>query len=404
MIFMLLIDKISDLFIAFLRGKIIVGVFLFAVLANAQDKENWFKENTEFSGYIKFLNTSSFKDFNAISNDNLLHNRLNFKIYVNENLTASVELRNRLFWGNSVQNIPNYADLIDHDQNIDLNVNIIDEPALLLHSKIDRLNIDYHVGKWQFTIGRQRINWGKNLTWNPNDLFNTYNFIDFDYEERPGTDALRIQHFLSGDSSLEAVINYIKEAGDNTIAFKYNFHKYNYDFQVLLAKYLEDYTIGFGWEGAINTVGIKGEFSYFIPQENTSLNEDVLVGSVSLDYYFKNGISVISAFLFNGDGITNSIFFDPNQFNNLELNAKNLMPNKWSYFFQLSKNLTPAINASMSTIYAYELKGLFIMPQFGYNISQNWDFDIVAQLFYGKEEDNFSNVQNSMFLRFRWSF
>ena len=398
------ICKISGYFIIFLREKIIFALLIFAIMASAQDEDNWFNENTQFSGYVKFLNTSTFKDFNSISNDNLLHNRLNLKIYASEAFTVSVELRNRLFWGNSVQNIPNYADLIDENQNIDLSVNIIDEPALLLHSKIDRLYIDYRAGKWQFTIGRQRINWGKNLVWNPNDLFNTYSFIDFDYEERPGTDALRVQHFLSGDSSLEAVINYVKDGEDNTLAFKYNFHKYNYDFQVLLAKYLEDYAIGIGWEGAIKTVGIKGDFSYFIPQEKGYIHEDVLVGSVSLDYYFKNGISVNSSVLFNGGGIRNSNSFDDNQFNSLELNAKNLMPNRWSYFFQISKSLTPAINASMSTIYAYELKGLFLMPQFGYNISQNWDLDMIAQVFYGKEDDNFSNVQNSIFLRFRWSF
>ncbi len=398
------ICKLSGYFIIFLREKIIFALLIFAVMASAQDEDNWFNENTQFSGYVKFLNTSTFKNFNSIANDNLLHNRLNLKIYASEAFTVSVELRNRLFWGNSVQNTPNYADLIDENQNIDLSVNIIDKPALLLHSKIDRLNIDYRVGKWQFTIGRQRINWGKNLVWNPNDLFNTYSFIDFDYEERPGADALRVQHFLSGDSSLEAVINYIKDGEDNTLAFKYNFHKYNYDFQVLLAKYRKDYTIGVGWEGAIKTVGIKGELSYFTPQEKSNLNEDVLLGSVSLDYYFKNGISVNSSVLFNGGGIRNSSSFDAYQFNSLELNAKNLMPNRWSYFFQISKSLTPAINASMSTIYAYELKGLFLMPQFGYSISQNWDLDMIAQVFYGKQDDNFSNVQNSIFLRFRWSF
>lgn len=388
----------------FLRAKVIFMMLFFVFLSHAQDKDNWLKENSQFSGYVKFLNTSTFKNFNSIANDNLLHNRLNLKIYASESFTVSVELRNRLFWGNGVQNIPNFADLIDEGQNIDLSVNIIDEPAILLHSKIDRLNIDYRSGKWQFTIGRQRINWGKNLVWNPNDLFNTYSFIDFDYEERPGADAIRVQHFLSGDSSLEAVINYVKSWGDNTIALKYNFHKYNYDFQVLFAKYLEDYTIGVGWEGAIKTLGIKGEFSYFIPQDRGNSNDDVLIGSVSIDYYFKNGISINSSVLFNGGGITDSNSFDPNQFNSLELNAKNLMPNRWSYFFQMAKSLTPAINASIATIYAYELKGLFLMPQFGYNISQNWDFDMIAQVFYGKEDDNFSNVQNSIFLRFRWSF
>lgn len=388
-----------------MRVNILLAVLFFTSMTHAQDNESWFKENTEFSGYVKYLNTSSFENFDSFLIDNLLHNRLNLKLYLNKNLTTSVEIRNRAFWGYSVQNIPDYASLINDDsQNLDLSANIINEPGLLFHSKIDRLYIDYHSDKWQITLGRQRINWGKNLVWNPNDLFNTYSFIDFDYEERPGADALRIQYFLSGDSSLESVINYTENWEDNTVAIKYNFHKYNYDFQVLLAKYLKDYTIGVGWEGAIKTVGIKGEFSYFTPQEKSNLNEDVLLGSVSLDYYFRNGISVNSAVLYNSGGIKNTDLFEPSQFNSLDLSAKNLMPNQWSYFFQGSKALTPAINVSLSSIYAYELKGIFIMPQFGYAISQNWDFDIISQIYYGKQDENFSNIQNSLFLRFRWSF
>ena len=388
-----------------MRVKFLLAVLFFSSMTYAQDNENWFKENTDFSGYVKYLNTSSFENFDYFLINNLLHNRLNLKLYLNKNLSTSVEIRNRVFWGNSVQNIPDYASLINNDsQNLDLSANIINEPGLLFHSKIDRLYIDYHSDKWQITLGRQRINWGKNLVWNPNDLFNTYSFVDFDYEERPGADALRMQYFLAGDSSIESVINYTENWEDNTVAIKYNFHKYNYDFQVLLAKYRQDFTIGVGWEGAIKTVGIKGEFSYFTPQERSNLNEDVLLGSVSLDYYFRNGISINSAVLYNSGGIKNADFFEPSQFNNLDLTAKNLMPNQWSYFFQGSKALTPAINASLSSIYAYELKGIFIMPQFGYAMSQNWDLDIISQVYYGKKDEKFSNIQNSLFLRFRWSF
>ena len=75
------ICKISRYFIIFLREKIIFALLIFAVMASAQDEDNWFNENTQFSGYVKFLNTSTFKNFNSIANDNLLHNRLNLKIY-----------------------------------------------------------------------------------------------------------------------------------------------------------------------------------------------------------------------------------------------------------------------------------------------------------------------------------
>ncbi len=392
------------------KTKIKIGFYsillaLFTLKASAQEKKHWATENIDFFGYIKYLNTSTFKDLNTISNDNLIHNRLNFKVYHSQKITSAIEIRNRVFWGSSVQSIPDYSSIIDGvNKDIDLSFFLVKKPALLAHSNIDRLYVDYHSDKWQVTLGRQRINWGKNLVWNPNDLFNAYNFFDFDNEERPGTDALRVQYFTSGNSSFETAINYTKNWKNNTLAFKYNFHKYNYDFQVLVAKYLDDYGLGVGWEGAIHNVGFKGELSYFAARNKADETENAFVGSISFDYYFKNGISLNLATLYNSIGIKKADSFGVSQFNSITLSAKQLMPNRWSYFAQISKTLTPAVTTSFSTIYAYELEGVFMMPQFTYNISQNWDVDITGQIFYGKENNEFSNLANSIFLRFRYSF
>lgn len=378
--------------------QIIVFTLLFTLHFHAQ-------ENIQFSGYVKYMNTSTFQDLDAILNDNLLHNRLNLKIYLNNNFSTTLEVRNRVFWGNSLQVMPNYATLIDTDiQDINLSASLVDKPALLVYSKIDRFYVDYQSDKWHVTLGRQRINWGKNLAWNPNDLFNAYNLFDFDYEERPGADALRIQYYTSGNSSVETAINYTDNWEDNTIALKYNFHKYNYDFQILAAKYIQDYTLGLGWEGAVKNVGIKGEISYFIPNKNTDETENAFVGAISLDYYFKNGTATNFGTLYNSVGITGKNSMEIDDFTNFQQSAKNLMLNRWSFFGQLSKSLTPAINTSFSTIYAYELQSVYLMPQVSYSIAQNWDFDVVAQVFYGKQEENLDNIANSVFLRFRWNF
>jgi len=370
----------------------------------AQENQSWTKENIQFSGYVKYLNTSQFRNLDAINNDNLLHNRLNLKVYLNEYFTTSLEIRNRVFWGNSLQLNPNYAQLVDiNSQDIDLSAFLVEEPALLVLSKIDRLNINYQSDKWNITLGRQRINWGKNLVWNPNDLFNAYSFVDFDYEERPGTDALLIQYYISGSSSIETAINYTDSFHDNTFALKYNFNKYNYDFQILASKYIKDYMLGLGWEGSIKDVGFKGELSYFTPKDTTD-DSDTLAASLSFDYYFKNGLSMTISGLYNSLGISNRENFELTQFTSLQLSAKQFMPNKTSFFIQLSKSITPAFTTSFSTIYATELNGVFMMPQLSYNLSQNWDFDTTAQIFYGKQNANFDNVGNSIFLRFRWSY
>ena len=69
----------------------------------------------------------------------------------------------------------------------------------------DRLFIEWNKEKWNIRIGRQRINWGINLAFNPNDIFNAYNFLDFDYEERPGVDAARVQYYYGSFSGLDLV-------------------------------------------------------------------------------------------------------------------------------------------------------------------------------------------------------
>ena len=377
---------------------------LFTQTTIAQEK-NWIKENITFYGYVKYLNTAQFQSLDAILSDNLIHNRLNLKVYLNSNFTTALEVRNRVFWGNTMQLNPNYADQINTDiQDIDLSSNIIDEPALLLHSKIDRFYLDYQSDKWHVVLGRQRINWGKNLAWNPNDLFNAYSFFDFDYEERPGADALRIQYYTSGNSSIETAINYTDKWEGNTVALKFNFNKYNYDFQILVAKYLNDYTLGMGWEGAIKNVGIKGELSYFTPNNGTEDQKEVFVSAISIDYYFKNGLSTNLGTLYNSLGVNSQSEYDIADFSNFKQTAKTLMPNRWSFFGQISKSITPALNTSFSTIYAHELKGVYMTPQISYNLVQNWDFDLIAQVFYGKYNENFSNLSNSIFLRFRWSY
>lgn len=388
------------------RIYIYLLILMFSLTLNAQqDSTHHAFENVDFTGYVKYLNSSTFQDLNAMSNDNLIHNRLNLKVYFNDKFTASAEVRNRVFWGNSVQSIPNYASLIDsQNSTIDLSSFLVKKPALLVLTEIDRLNVNYNTEKWQITAGRQRINWEKNLAWNPNDIFNTYNFFDFDYEEHPGTDALRIQYLTSGNSSIETAINYSDTWGENTCAIKYNFHKFNYDFQLLTGKYINDITIGLGWEGTIKNVGFKGELSYFTPQKNAENTNNTFIGSLSFDYYFKNGLSVNFASLYNSEGITDISAIDLTSFTTTKTTPKSLMPNRWSFFTQFSKSLTPAITTSLSSIYAYELEGLFMMPQFSYSISENWDFDTTAQIFYGKENDKLSNLANSIYLRFRYSF
>lgn len=356
----------------------------------------------EFSGYLKFLNSTSFADLNYMSNDNLLHNRLNFKAYFTDNLTLDLQIRNRLLWGASLS-IPGYKDLIDPDSEINLSAFLIDKPGLLLHSKIDRLALNYNYKNWEFKLGRQRLNWGKTWAWNSNDLFNAYNFLDYDYEERPGSDALSLLYNTGTGSFVQGAYSYGSTFQKSIIALRYQFNIRSYDIQLLAAHYFNDIASGIGWEGNIKNLGFKGESTIFIP-EKSGTDKTAVLTSFSLDYFFKNGYGFMISALHNSNGVKDidelTALFSEGE----SLNSRNLMPNKWSLMIQNSYEINPAASCSLSVLYLADIKAFAMLPVFTYSISNDWDFNFIGQLFFMENDNKISNLQNNLVLRFRYSF
>jgi len=68
---------------------------------------------------------------------------------------------------------------------VDMSRNIVSGSSYFLNITADRFWLDYHQQGLDLRLGRQRINWGQTFVWNANDVFNSYSFFDFDYEERP---------------------------------------------------------------------------------------------------------------------------------------------------------------------------------------------------------------------------
>ena len=228
----------------------------------------------------------------------------------------------------------------------------------------------------------------------------TYNF---DYEERPGSDAVKVQRYLKNNGSVQFAYKITEDFSDAVFAGMYRFNKKNYDFQVLAGKYNQDVAVGFGWAGNIKNAGFKGESTFFQPLED-SLNQVVLT-SVSWDMSLSNGMYVLVSGLHNSNG-TN----DLNRLLTLsgsaggQLDLKNLMPNKYSLFIQGSGAINPLVNASLASIIAVDLGGVFAMPTISISLKQNLDLSLVGQSFLGVVDDKVSALSNAVFVRFKWSY
>ena len=379
--------------------------FLLIMLPVSVAGQDTIPRNWSLNGYVTNMQSFMFQSLDGVwTTDNLIHNRLNFKWNnKQENFKAVLELRNRLFIGQSVEINPGYADFINTDNGfVKLSSNLSKGKSYVLNSKIDRIFLDYTIGKFQLTVGRQRINWGQCYTWNPNDLFNAYSFFDFDYIEKPGSDAVRIQYYNTSTSAFEFAFK-----SDNnhkvTSAALYRFNKWNYDIQFLGGILNEqDYVIGTGWSGNIKGASFRGEVSYFQPKHNFADTTGILVVSLGTDYTFKNSFMLQFEVLYNqnkGTGISN--FAD---FYNESLSAKNLSFTKITFMLQGSYPVTPLLNVSLAAMYFPKLNGIFLGPSFTYSLTNNIDFSIITQSFAGQLVKGQKEHINFAFLRLKLNF
>jgi hypothetical protein len=365
-----------------------------------------------FNGYIKEL-SMYYKPVETIpvsATDSLdylfmnqIHNRLNFKWNATEKITFDLEMRNRLFFGQMVKKFPGYEDMINQDGGyIDLGAVLISADSWFLHSAIDRVWIDYTYNKWQVRVGRQRVNWGINLVWNPNDIFNTFSYFEFDYEERPGIDGVKIQYYTGETSSAELVYKIGHNPDETAVAGMYRFAKFKTDFQVLGGWMGKDYVLGGGWSGDIKGGGFRGEVSWFIPRESDNGSYEAVVASVSGDYFLKNSLYLHAAFLYNSHGTTGDAggrsFFSP------DISAKMLSLGRYNLFGQISYPFTPLFSGSFSSMLNPCDGSFFIGPTLTYSLSNNLELMVNGQLFYGDEGTEYGDYGKAIYGRVRWSF
>lgn len=354
----------------------------------------------KLSGYVKDLVTVFIPPGDSLwFFDNQVHNRYNIRWHPSKTITFTVEGRNRLYFGNSIQSNPGFENQVTAtlDQwQLDRIVGKND--SYFFYANVDRLNIKWQKGRFRVVAGKQRINWGKSYVWNPNDIFNAYSFFDFDYEERRGTDALLLKYSTSPLSSLEIASDYADTFDSLTIAIKYNFNRWEYDFQVLSGKYLEDIFLGVGWAGQVKSAGFKGELTYFQPYNSNQ--EADLAASVSFDYAFPNTLNLRLEGIYNSnteDEITQIDILEP-------VTAKTLIPNQWALFGAAGYDITPLVVVNVNGIYYTDDQSFFINPDITFSLNKNTELLVASQVFGGDKNSIFGGLGSYVITRLKWSF
>jgi uncharacterized membrane protein YeiB len=116
-------------------------VLLFLLLAYfssssfAQDDSSK-QRNWTLNGYVKFMQTVSFQEIDKDwMTDNVLHNRLNFNWNINNNFTFNAQMRNRIFYGETVTNFPKYSEITNRETGyLDMSFIIFEGSSVFMQS------------------------------------------------------------------------------------------------------------------------------------------------------------------------------------------------------------------------------------------------------------------------------
>ncbi len=385
------------------------------------------------TGFGEYLNNTwipsdTYKTFGFDSwqNQSTIYNRINIWWTPTNSLEFHTGIRNNFTFGpliNTYSKFIDYAEIATFDDGyMDLTWKISGDDNNILYTNLDRLYAKFTHEKFEITVGRQRINWGTNLVWNPNDIFNAFNYFDFNYIERPGSDAVLLQYYTGDFSSLQLAgkLNYQTEIADSlstkktlklTAAAMYKFNHWSYDFQFFGGVMHDDVTAGLGWSGNIGGAGFSGELSWFRDMNKFSDTSGIIIASVSANYIFKNQLMADVSFIYNSNGSTDKAYLNQNgllgSFSTImssSLNVKNLTPSRFDVFAQVSYPATPLINVSLSGMFNPYDKSSYAGPSATFSLTDNISLMLVGQIFMGDKLTEFGDFGQMYFLDLKWSF
>ncbi len=335
-----------------------------------------------------------------------LNNRLDFEWYKGD-ITANIGMRNIINYGQMVYDYyPYLADQATKDFGLmNLTKKWSSDSSYYFFTNIDRANLSFTHKNLEVIAGRQRINWGTNLVWNPNDIFNTFNYFNFDYVERPGCDALKAQYYTGMASSAQLAWK-IDSDNKHTIAGMYKFNKWNYDFQFLGGVIRDDIVVGAGWSGQIKGAGFNGEASWFYPTENkpNENNNSVVVASAGANYTFTNSLYLHASAIYNSDGTTGKADMGNGIIINRDISAKTLTPSRMELFGEAAYQISPLIRGTIAGIINPYDGSSFIGPSMDISLTDNIGLLLIAQLFFGEEQTEYGETGQLVYGRLKWDF
>lgn len=364
------------------------------------------RKSLTVGGYLKSANYFRYTDWNTDRvAENILHSNLRFDWKLNSQSSFYMSIHNRYFFGESIQNEESeYANSLKNSNNyIDMNWVFVEGNKSLLHTAVDRLYYQFSGKRAILRVGKQRIDWSQTLIWNPNNFFNTYSFLNFDYETRSGIDAVYGSFNLDRRGNSSVQIGYAPQSlvEESIFAARYRYKKGNAEWQLMAGQVQEDYALGFGWTTKIRATGFSGEISYY-KDKNDESDKDVFIGTLATYYKFKSNLTMHYELNYNSNPQNTeenyySIFYQP-------LSSKYITFNKYSFGVLGQYPLNKYWTVGATGIAYLDTERYYVGAYTKLTLPSKLSFLVSTQLMDEDNEGIFGAGKKYLFSRIMWSF
>lgn len=307
-------------------------------------------------------------------------------------------------YGGVVESIPGYGGLVTLDPGwLDLTFAVVDTADHVVYLNFDRFSVQHTTGSLEVQAGRQRVNWGVNFAWNPNDIFNASSFFDITYIEKPGSDALRTRYYTGPVSSAEAAVK-VDFEDRVTAAGMYRTNVAGYDLQGFVGSVQGTFAAGLGWSGQIGTAGFNGEATYFAAGGEGFIQDEQLLVAAGANYTFPNSLMLTTEFIYNSLGTRDPVGSNP-ILGTIFVDVRTLSLARWNVMGSASYVLSPLTNIALAAVFNPDDLSIYVSPQFDYSVSNNVTLSVAGQLLAGDPETQFAGDNgSSLFAWLKGSF
>lgn len=260
-------------------------------------------------------------------------------------------------------------------------------------TKVHRAFIKLIAGDLTATMGRQQVRFGSGRLWNPLDILNPISptFVE-GAEEQKGTDALRLEYYLTDRTEIALVVDQ-KRINNDDAPEKLNSENSNIISRLkttvvrtdiaLLGGRVSRRKIGGTDISSILLDGIlRGALLYSNPEEGKSF----LQGSAGYEYNFSFGLYFLIEYFYNQNGLNfneglreaylNSLVFGMNEDNYYKLSNQFLTFNQHYCGLVLGYDITSLLRVEIFAIYDFQGRGIFANPSLRYNALENLDLSL----------------------------